>query len=287
MRRFIESRFFVVVLIVALAFVIVPTTLSTMGLGNYVNKAVTTALSPMQKLFSYAADGISGFSDYFTEYDRLVEENEELRAMLEDMRDDIRSAEELEQLNNWLFAYLELKKEHTDFTFEPATVTGTGNGTYKTVLTLDCGTDKGVSEGMTVVTSDGIVGHIVEAGNRWSKAVTFLESGSAVGAMVESTGETGLVEGDFDLASNGMCKMTYLSADSQVKEGDRVVTTGSGSVYPGGLVIGYVASVEDDPLTRTKVAYINAAADLTDLKTEKLMVITHYETVRESVGQTD
>ena len=284
MRRFIESKFFVVTLIVALAFVIVPTTLASMGLGGQVSHAVNTVISPFQKLFSYVSDGISGFTEYFTEYDRLVEENEELRELVQLMRDEIHSAEELEQMNNWLFGYLELKREHTDFTFEPATVTGTGSGNYKTVLTLDCGTSKGVTEGMALVTPEGIVGHIVEAGASWSKAVTLIESGSAVGAVIERTGETGLVEGDFHLASDGMCRMTYLAADSDVEEGDRVLTTGTGSVYPGGLVIGYVASVETDPLNRTKIAYINAAADLSDLKYSKLMVITDYETVREQDG---
>lgn len=281
MRRFIESRFFIVTLIVCLALVIVPSTLSAMGLRNYVNEAVSTFFSPMQKLFSYVADGISGFSEYFTEYDRLAKENEELREKLEEMREDIHSAEELEQMNNWLLGYLELKKEHTDFTFEPATVTGTGSGNYKTVLTLDCGTDKGVNTGMTVVTPAGIVGHIVEAGDSWSKAVTFIESGSAVGAVIERTGETGLIEGDFHLSSEGKCKMTYLSANSDVKEGDRIMSIGTGSVYPGGLVIGYVESVETDPLNRTKIAYINASADLSNLKNEKVMVITKFDTVRE------
>lgn len=281
MKRFVESRFFIVTLIVCLALVIVPTTLSVMGLKNYVNSAITTVFSPMQKLFSYAADGISGFTAYFTEYDRLVEENAELREMVEMMRDEIHSAEELEQMNNWLFGYLELKKEHTDFTLEPASVTGTGSGNYKTVITLDCGTSKGVNVGMTIVTSEGVVGHIVEAGTSWSKAVTLLESGSAIGAVIERTGESGLVEGNFTLLSEGMCKMTYLSADSDVKAGDRVMTTGTGSVYPGGLVIGYVESVEEDPLTRTKIAYINAAADLTDLKNKKVMVITSYEATKE------
>ena len=280
MRRFVESRFFTVTLIVCLALVIIPSTLSAMGLRNYVNEGIQTVLSPFQKLFSYVSDGISGFSDYFTEYDRLEKENEELREMVEKMREDIRSAEELEQINDWLFGYLELKKEHTDFTFEPATVTGTGSGNYKTVLTLDVGTDNGVDVGMTVVTPDGIVGHIVEAGSAWSKAVTLVESGSAVGAQVERTGETGLVEGDFHLASDGMCKITYLAADSDIREGDRIMTTGTGSVYPGGLVIGYVESVETDPLSRTKIAYINAAADLTSLKNEKVMVIKDYKTVR-------
>ena len=280
MKRFIESKFFIVALIVCLALVIVPTTLSAMGLKNYVREGINTFFSPIQRLFSYAADGISGFSEYFTEYDRLAAENEELRELVAKMRDEIHSAEELEQMNNWLFGYLELKKEHTDFTFEPAAVTGSGSSSYMTVYTLDAGTSKGVQKDMTVVTPDGIVGHIVEAGASWSKAVTLLESGSAVGAMIERTGETGLVEGNFTLASDGMCKMTYLSADSDVREGDRVMTTGSGSVYPAGLVIGYVASVEPDSLTRNKIAYITAAADMTN-HLKKVMVITSYETVRE------
>ncbi len=280
MRRFIESKFFVIMLIVCITLVIVPTTLSAMGLGNYVSRAVTTVVSPVQKLFSYMSDGISGFADYFTEYDRLKEENAELRELLQLMRDEIHSAEELEQMNEWLFGYLELKREHTDFALEPATVIGTGSGNYKTILTLDVGTKNGVDEGMALVTPEGIVGHVVEAGTSWSKAVTLIESGSAVGAVIGRTGETGLIEGDFNLASKGMCKLTYLSADSDVTEGDRVMTTGTGSVYPGGLVIGYVDSVETDPLTRTKIAYISAAADLTDLKNSKLMVITGYDTVR-------
>lgn len=277
--RFIKDKFFYIVMTVALLLVIVPTTLYSMGLGNFVRSGICTVLSPVQKLFSYAADGIGGFAEYFTEYDRIKAENEELRETLADLRDELISAEELEQLNEWLFSYLELKREHTDFSFEPANVTGHGSESYITVFTLDRGESDGVFKDMAVVTPDGIVGHIVEAGASWSKAVTLIESGSAIGAKVERSGETGLIEGDFTLASEGKCKMTYLSADSDIKEGDRVMTTGTGSVYPEGLVIGYVDSVEPDALTRTKVAYITAAADIQNL--EKLMVITDYTKIRE------
>ena len=199
--------------------------------------------------------------------------------MVAEMKDQIQSAEDLEQVNNWLFGYLELKREHTDFVFRQANITGTGSGNYMTVFTLDCGTSDGVTENMVIITSDGIVGHIVEAGSSWSKAVTLLESGVAVGAVIERSGEKGLVEGNFHLASEGMCKMSYLSADSDVSVGDRVLTTGMGSVYPEGLVIGYVSRVEVDTLNRTKIAYVTAAADLSAL--ERVMVITDFEKVVE------
>lgn len=279
MKRFFCSRFFVAVSVVCLAIIIIPTTLTAMGLGSYTGGAVSTVLSPFQKFFSYVTEGVGGFSDYFTEYDRLVQENEELRAMVAELSDRIKSAQDLEDVNNWLFGYLELKREHTDFVLRPAKVTGTGSGNYMTVLTLDCGTDQGVTKDMTVITSDGIVGHIIEAGGSWSKAVTFLEAGVAVGGIIERSGERGLVEGNFHLSSEGMCMMSYLAADSDVTVGDRVLTTGMGSVYPEGLVIGYVDRVEVDTLNRTKIAYITAAAGLSDL--ERVMVITGFERVEE------
>lgn len=279
MRRFAESRFFIVVLIVCLAVVLVPTVLSAMGLGSVVRSGIATVLSPVQKVFSYVADGIGGFSAYFTEFDRLTEENERLRDEVAKMRDEINSAEEMEQMNGWLFNYLELKREHTDLTLEPANVTGHGSQSYSTVFTLDCGTSKGIEKGMAVVTNEGVVGHVVEVGRSWSKASTLLESGTTIGAAVERTGEVGLVEGDFALASESTCRMIYLSPDSDVKEGDRIVTTGTGSVYPPDLVIGYVSSVETDTLNRTKLAYVKLSADTSDLK--HVMVVTGYERTSE------
>lgn len=70
--------------------------------------------------------------------------------------------------------------------------------------------------------------------------------------------------------------MTYLSPDSDVAVGDRIVTSGYGSVYPRGLVIGYVDSVETDEFSQNKVAYVKLAANLGDLT--NVMVITSYET---------
>ena len=69
--------------------------------------------------------------------------------------------------------------------------------------------------------------------------------------------------------------MLYLSADSDVKEGDRILTSGYGSVYPRGLLIGYVEKTEPDPNTQSVVAYIRPSEQMQDIT--KLMVITDYE----------
>ena len=276
MKNFFKTRFFIAVLIIALAMIAVPSILTAMGLSDVVQSGIAAILMPGQKLFSFAADGLSGYAAYFTEYDRLAAENERLKSDLAKMNDKVYTAEELERMNDWLYDYLELKREHMDFSLTEAAVTGRGSSNYISVLTIDRGTSSGCLENMPVVTSDGIVGYIAEAGAHWAKVVTIAEASSATGAVISRTGETGLVSGSYSLAAAGLLKMTYLSPDSDVAVGDRIVASGYGSVYPRGLVIGYVDSVETDEFSQNKVAYVKLAANLGDLT--NVMVITSYET---------
>lgn len=275
MLDFFKTKFFIVLVCVALVLVIVPTTLSTMGLNDYVRSAAVTALSPLQKLATAVSDALEGFTSYFTEFDRIVEENNTLRSRLDEMEDRVSAAEEVEKMNEWLYGYLELKREHTDFTMVDAAVTGRESGNYMTVFTLDKGESQGIEVDMPVISPKGVVGRITETGGKWSKASTILESGVSVGAMVERTGELGVIEGDFTLAAEGLCRLVYLDAASDIAVGDRILTSGYGSVYPRGLVVGSVESVEKDPTSRSIVAYVRPAAPLEDM--ERMMVITDYE----------
>lgn len=264
-----------ILVILMLFFTIVPSVLFAVGAGDYVKNAVNTALSPIQKLFNYTADAMSGFAAYFTEFDRIAEENNTLREENRILKEKIADVEKTEQMNEWLYRYLELKREHMDFTYAAANIIGREAGNYMTVFTLDRGTYHGISKGMPAVTDYGVVGYVSDVGSDWCKVVTLLESGTAVGAYIERTEETGVVEGDFELSSEGLCRMLYISADSTVTEGDRIFTSGYGSVYPRGLLIGYVESTEPDPNTQTIVAYIRPAEEMKNIT--KLMIITSSE----------
>ena len=277
--RFIKSKFFIAVLIVALSMVIVPVILSSMGLGDTVRSAIATVLKPGQKLFGFVADGIAGYSEYFTKYDELVEENAALRERLATMQDEVNEAKELERVNNWLYDYLELKRQHPDYTFVDASVTGRQSSNYMSVMMIDRGTSSGVERDMPVVSADGVIGYVAEAGVSWAKVVTVCEAASSVGAVVERTGETGLISGSYALAADNLLKMTYLSPESDITVGDRIITSGYGNVYPRGLIIGYVESVEKDALSQTVTATVKLASRLDDQ--EKVMVITAYETTQE------
>ena len=279
MRDFFRSRFFTVLVIITMFMVIVPSVFGAMGLSGALKNAVNTVFTPVQKLFLYVSDAVEGFGDYFTEFDRIIEENKELRELNSSLQGKISAAEETEQMNEWLFDFLELKREHTDYKFQPAAVTGRESDNYKTVFILDKGSAQGIEVDMPVISSDGIVGHVVEVGTDWCKTLTLLESGVSVGASVERSGEIGVVSGDYTLAKEGLCKMNYLAADADIKEGDRIVSSGYGSVYPRGLVIGDVESVEKDSSSRALSITVRTAADTSDVS--RLMILTDYETYTE------
>ncbi len=278
MRNFVKTKFFATLVVVALVLTIVPSVLYAMGVGNAARDLVNTVLSPFTRGFAYITDALDGFSSYFTEFDHVVEENKQLKEHIAELEDKVYRAEATEGMNEWLYDYLELRREHTDFSFEAATITG-GGSNYMDVFIIDRGTSHNVQVDMPVITNEGVVGYVVEAGNDWSKVVTMLESSYAVGAYVERSGELGVVEGDYELAREGLCVMKYLKADSDIQVGDRILTSGFGSVYPRGLTVGYVEKIETDNNNRSIIAYIRPAASVDDLS--RVMVITDYESYSE------
>jgi rod shape-determining protein MreC len=246
-----------------------------MGLTFLFRDAVCVLLTPMQKVFNYATEAVDGFASYFYKFDELVEENIALRERIAELEKQNYDAAELEERSAWMSNFLEMKSQHTDFKMLSASVTGRENGNYSKILTIDVGTGAGVTKNMPVVTSEGIVGRITELGYNWAKVTTIVEAQTSVGAYIERTEDAGICEGQFDLAPDGMCRMSYLPAEAQIAVGDRVLSTGYGSVYPRGLVIGYVETVGINEFTRSPDVTVKCAVDFSELT--QVMIITDYE----------
>lgn len=282
---FVKSRFFVVALCVALVLVIVPLVFSAMGLRDIVREAVQTVATPFQWCATKIYDGFAGFASYFTEYDRLEAENESLREQLREYEDALAENEVLRSENHWLREYLELKNEHMDYTFVDAAIVGRESGSFATVLTLNRGTAHGIEAGMPVITENGVFGYVKEVSYMACKVVSIVETATAVGAFIERSGVTGLVEGDYSLRDDGRVVMKNIPLGSDIAEGDPVHTSGTGSVYPRGLYIGKVLSVEPDPYSRTLTAIVEPGEDFLAIgQLSYLMIVTDYEIYTEDTA---
>lgn len=277
--KLIKSRFFIISLAVALLLSIVPGVLCAMGQGSYIRSALVTVATPFRWAFTKVGEGLSGFSMYFRTLEELRDENEALRAELEGYKNLVYDAELIGEENEFLSEFLGIKEEHVDFLFEDATVVGRESTNYRTVYTLSKGTLHGIEVNMPIITEEGLVGHITEVGATWSKAVLITETASAVGGYIERSGVLGVVEGTYELRSEGTCRMVYIEPDSDIRVGDKVLSSGMGGVYPRGILIGRVSEISVDENTRTLTALIEPSADLDSIS--KLMIITEYSIVSE------
>jgi rod shape-determining protein MreC len=277
--KLIKSRFFIITLAIALLLSIIPGVLCAMGQGSYVRSAIVTVGTPFRWAFTKIGEGISGFSVYFKTIDALREENDALRRELDEYKNLVYDAELIEEENDFLSDFLGLKEEHLDFALEDASVLGREATNYRTLLTLSKGTLHGIDVNMPIITETGLIGHITEVGATWSKAVVITETASAVGGYIERSGALGVVEGTYELRTDGLCRMVYIEADSDIRIGDKVITSGIGGIYPRGLLIGRVSAVEVDENSRTLTATIEPAAELDSVS--KVMIVTEYGVVEE------
>lgn len=112
------------------------------------------------------------------------------------------------------------------------------NRVLNTVL-LDLGAADGVAKRMPVVTADGLVGRVLEVHPRTAVVQLLLDRNCRVSAIVQRDERTsGIVTSE-----NGRFFLRHVSVRSEVSEGDRIISSGLGGVFPKGLLIGTVIRV--------------------------------------------
>jgi rod shape-determining protein MreC len=112
-------------------------------------------------------------------------------------------------------------------------------------LTINVGREHGVRENMPVVVPEGLVGHVLQAEE--SRAVVQLIMSSRISAVVQEK----RVQGVVSWGRGSLFRLNYVDVTSDIERGDRVVSSGLGSRFPKGLVIGDVIEVREqkrDPL---------------------------------------
>lgn len=111
---------------------------------------------------------------------------------------------------------------------------------YKTII-IDKGRNEGISKGMPVVVSEGIVGQVVETSGHYAKVLLITDPNNAVDALIQRNRARGIIKAE----PAGQCVFKYALRKYDIQPGDILVSSGLDRVYPKGLRIGTVASVKD------------------------------------------
>lgn len=235
-------------------------------------QAVSIVLTPFQRAISWVGSQLNYVTSNIWEIATMHEQNKMLRNEVEQLRIQNLHASEYDAENQRLRALLGYKQTATQFDLVAARVIGRESATWSSVIEINRGTRDGVDVDMAVVTDKGLVGHVIEAGPTSSKVQLLLDPRSSVGTLVQRADSrvAGIVEGDMDNPT--MPRMVNIPKTADVEEGDVVVTSGFGGVYPKGLNVGTVAEMRNDEGGLLKIAVLEPAVDFQKL--EDVMVIT-------------
>ena len=239
------------------------------------NNIVGTVAAPLRTVGTVISNQVGEWVQYFTDFDELKRENEQLKQELAELESAVRQAEYDSEENARLRELLKLREQRRDLTFESALIIERDISNWSSVFTVNKGTMHDITVGDCAIDSTGnLVGIVTEAGLNWAVVRTILDSESGVGARVFRSGTDGVAKGDFALMSEGLLSLSYLNSASDVITGDLIVTSGLGDYLPSKLVIGYVEElrVNDDGLSR--YAVIRPEMELEDLT--QVFIVTDF-----------
>lgn len=189
---------------------------------------VLSAVSkPAQEAAAFVRN-ISGLAQLQAENARLSAENEKLREWYQ-------TALVLESENQSLRDLLNVKVQPQN-KYVTARILADSGGAFVKSLLVASGENDGVKKGQAVISGEGLVGRITEAGNKTARILLVTDINSRVPVLVENSSQHAVLAGD----NNAHPRLTHLPVGSAVEEGARIITSGHGGVFPPGLPVGKV-----------------------------------------------
>ncbi len=242
---------------------------------NPVTVAINTVASPVKHGFSYISHSLNSVKEFVWNMRAYKEDNQRLASENIELKRENRSISEYKSENERLRKLLDLKVNAEEYTTVAAEVIAVSHNDDYRRVEISKGTLAGIAKGNAVITADGLVGRVIEAGSNYAMVETILAPESIIGIKVSRSGGSGLVEGDYDLARNAQCKLTFVDKETPVIVGDVIETSGSGGAYPAGLVIGTVMNISADRSGTLNYAVIDTAVNFDMLR--EVLVITATE----------
>lgn len=176
----------------------------------------------------------------FRSYQRLVEQNRDLRRELQTMKAWKEAALQLEQENAKL---RDLNKVSLDpeLTYITGIVLADSGSPFRQSVLLNVGARDGIVEGWAAMDGIGLVGRIAGVGQETSRVILLSDTSSAIPITIQPSGQKAILAGDNTLAP----PLEFLEDPDQVRPGDRVISSGDGEVFPPDLLVGQVVLGSD------------------------------------------
>ncbi|QEL57416.1 rod shape-determining protein MreC [Chromobacterium paludis] len=211
---------------------------SRYGLMEQAREALSLALYPVQRAVNLPAQAMRHVGDYLTSQTELKQENTALRERQLQMTAQLGRLQSLERELNELRQLNAIRAQRDDAA-QIAETLYTGRDPFSYKIIIDKGADAKLQPGQPVVDARGLLGQITRVQPLTAEVTLIIDKNQMVPVMLERTGERAILYG-----YGGGVELRYLPQSSDVKENDKVVTSGLDGVYPEGIPVAMVTRVE-------------------------------------------
>jgi rod shape-determining protein MreC len=260
-----KTIIFIVILLAAIL-IVLSYNLKQKSPAGLINKVVLEVAAPVQNILNASVKSVS---DAWSSYLFLVgieEENKNLKKKINEL-----NAQSLLYQEGYLEAQrlrnlLALKDDY-NFKIVTARVIGREQVTLSKTILINKGTAHGLSAGMPVLAGSGLVGRVIDVSWHAAKILLLIDESSNIDAIVQRNRAQGIIRG---AGSRGYI-LKYISKTQDVEEGDVIISSGIGGVFPKGMMIGQVNHV--DQQEAGLFLKINVAPSVDFSKLEEVLVL--------------
>lgn len=260
-------------LFIALSACVALVGLSAVGILAPLEDVATAPIRFMSRVFTQAMITINNTASDLTEVEALRQRNAELERQIASIQAELIELREIASDYNRLAGLLNYTRTREDFTTLLADVIGVEQQGLVRSLIISRGSRDGVRVGMPVVTELGLVGRIYAVSANIAQVQLINDQNSFVSARLQTSRAEGSVQGRGLLTGN--LRMLYIPIDSEITEGDLVVTSGLGGNFPPDVVVGQVTSKQRLEFELSQQAEVRSFIDFARL--EEVLVVTNFQ----------
>ena len=266
------SQKFILSALTVVCFALIAVSFFTDKLTAPVQNVLSYVITPLQKGINGMGLWLTDRADYFATIDELRQQNEELKAELDNVKEkNLVLVQDQIELNNLRELYA-LDNKIPGYDKVAARVIGKGSGNWFSTFTIDKGSRDGILVDMNVICGNGLVGIVTDVTDNTATVRSIIDGNSNVTGMLVTSSDTCNVRGDLELMDSGYIHLEYMQKDVDVSDGDMIVTSNISDKYIQGILIGYVKNITEDANSLTQSGYLVPAVDFERL-TELLVIM--------------
>ena len=276
MKDFFQSwKFKIIICIFALVFGFMIYAAVQGGNVIFPKSILEIITQPFANTASSISDWVESTLDTLVNAQNYKSENTELREKLNEMYQQIRDKEKIDEENALLREMLDIEERHPDYEWSaPCSVIARNANDIYGGFTIDKGKNDGIELRDPVFTSIGLVGVITEISDNYSVVTTILYPEITIGSISADNDVVGIIENNVEFSAEGCCLMSYINKNSNIELKEPILTSG-GSVFPSDMLIGTVKELYVDSNGLTLHAVIEPSENVFNVT--DVFVVTSFD----------